>query len=220
MSPTLDLNGDPHIGMYARVFEDIAVVSPAMPEEFYKTLEDALDVELVTTTIQGSSIIGSLLCGNSRGMIASGLITGTELKALKEYRDVFLLESSMNAAGNVIIANDTFAAVHPEMEPEMVDEIGSFLGVPVIRLTFGGIKTVGMAGFATNRGILIHPRSSEHEIALLESITDLPVGLGSINMGSGLVGTGLLANSKGYVAGNMTSGFELGRIEDVFGFLE
>jgi len=220
MSPTLDLNGDPHIGMYARVLEDIAVVAPVMPEEFTRMLADTLDVELVETTIQGSGIIGSLLCGNSRGMIASGLITETERKVLEDYRDVFLLESSMNAAGNVIIANDTFAAVHPEMAPEVVDEIGSFLGVPVIRLTFGGVKTVGMSGFATNRGILIHPRSSEHEIALLESITDLPVGLGSVNMGSGLIGTGLLANSKGYVAGAMTSGFELGRIEEVFGFVE
>jgi translation initiation factor 6 len=34
------------------------------------------------------------------------------------------------------------------------------------------------------------------------------------------VGTGLLANSKGYVAGSVTTGFELGRIEEVFGFLE
>jgi translation initiation factor 6 len=39
-------------------------------------------------------------------------------------------------------------------------------------------------------------------------------------MGSGLVGTGLLANRNGYLAGTGTSGYELGRIEDIFGFLE
>ena len=39
-------------------------------------------------------------------------------------------------------------------------------------------------------------------------------------MGGALVGTGLLVNESGYIAGNATSGFELGRIEDVFGFLE
>ena len=48
----------------------------------------------------------------------------------------------------------------------------------------------------------------------------MPVGTGSINMGYGLIGTGLMANDTGYLAGNATSGFELGRIEDVFGFLE
>jgi translation initiation factor 6 len=77
-----------------------------------------------------------------------------------------------------------------------------------------------MAGCATNQGILVHPRANDTEIASLERVVDLPIGLGSINMGSGLVGAGLLANSKGYLAGSVTSGFELGRIEEVFGFLE
>jgi translation initiation factor 6 len=77
-----------------------------------------------------------------------------------------------------------------------------------------------MAGFATNRGILVHPRANDTEIASIERVVDLPVGLGSVNMGSGLVGTGLLANSKGYLAGSATTGIELGRIEEVLGFLE
>jgi translation initiation factor 6 len=126
----------------------------------------------------------------------------------------------MNAAGNVILANDYVAAVHPEMEIGVAEEIGSFLSVPVVRLSLGGIKTVGMAAYATNRGILVHPRANDSEIAALERVVDLPIGLGSVNMGTGLVGTGLLANSKGYVAGSVTTGFELGRIEEVFGFLE
>ena len=65
----------------------------------------------------------------------------------------------MNAAGNVILANDRFAAVHPEMEPDVLEEVRSHLGVEVTRLTLGGIKTVGMAGYATNRGVLVHARA-------------------------------------------------------------
>ncbi len=220
MSGTTDLAGDPNIGVYARVFEDVAVVYPTTPESFRSALRDALDVDLLVTSVQGSEIIGSLLTGNSRGFVVSGLISDEELAALEEYRDVYLLEGSMNAAGNVILANDYFAAVHPDMEVGVAEEIGSFLGVPVARISLGGIKTVGMAGFATNKGVLVHPRAGEAEIAALERVTDLPIGRGSINMGSGLVGTGLLANTKGYVAGTYTSGFELGRIEEVFGFLE
>jgi translation initiation factor 6 len=120
----------------------------------------------------------------------------------------------------VILANDYVAAIHPDMAIDVVEEIGSFLSVPVVRLSLGGIKTIGMAGCATNTGILVHPRANETEIAALERVVDLPIGIGSVNMGSGLIGTGLLANSKGYVAGSFTSGFELGRIEEVFGFLE
>ena len=133
---------------------------------------------------------------------------------------MLLLHESMNAAGNVIMANDTFAAVHPDMPTDMMHAIGEFLGVEVITLVLGGVKTVGMAGVATNKGVIVHPRATDQQIARLEAVAKVPVGTGSINMGSGLVGTGLLVNEKGYIAGNATSGFELGRIEDVFGFLE
>ena len=85
--------------------------------------------------------------------------------------------------------------------------------------TIGGLKTVGMAGVATNMGLLVHPRISEEEIAVLEKLFGLPVDVGTVNLGSPLVGSGVLANSKGYLAGIETSGPELGRIEDALGFL-
>lgn len=221
MQRTIAFAADPHIGVFARAFEEFAVVPPTAPDEFAAGVAEALDVEVVRTTIQGSSIIGSLLAGNSNGMVVSGLVTDDELAVLKEYGEVMTLGTSMNAAGNVILANDRFAAVHPEMPIEEAEAVGTFLGVPVRRLTFGGIKTVGMAAVATNKGVLIHPRSSDAEIArLAECAEGLQIGAGTVNMGGGLVGTGVLANSKGYLVGLETTGFEIGRIEEVFGFLE
>ena len=43
--------------------------------------------------------------------------------------------------------------------------------------------------------------------------------VGTVNLGSPLVGSGLLANSYGYLAGDETTGPELGRIEDALDFL-
>ena len=220
MERTITFAGDPNIGVFARVLGDIAIVPPESPEEFKTAVRDALQVKLVETTIQGSAIIGSLVAGNSRGIVVSGLATEEEIDLLAEYREVLLLNESMNAAGNVIMANDTFAAVHEDMPTDLAKAIGEFLEVEVIHLTLGGVKTVGMAGVATNKGVIVHPRATERQIAMLEEVAKVPVGTGSINMGGVLVGTGLLVNEKGYLAGNATSGFELGRIEDVFGFLE
>jgi translation initiation factor 6 len=220
MERTITFAGDPNIGVFARVLGDIAIVPPESPEEFKAAVRDALEVTLIETTIQGSSIIGSLVAGNSRGVVVSGLASEEEIGLLEEHREVLLLNESMNAAGNVIMANDTFAAVHEDMPTELSKAIGEFLGVEVIHLTLGGVKTVGMAGVATNKGVIVHPRATDRQIAVLEEIAKVPVGTGSINMGGALVGTGLLVNGKGYLAGNATSGFELGRIEDVFGFLE
>lgn len=220
MERTITFAGDPNIGVFARVVGDIVIIPPESPEEFKTAVAAALDAELVETTIQGSSIIGSLVAGNSRGLVVSGLATDEEVEILLEHREVLLLNECMNAAGNVIMANDSFVAVHPDMPAEMGTAIAEFLGVELISLTLGGIKTVGMAGVATNKGVIVHPRATEREISRLEEIAKFPVGTGTINMGSSLIGTGLLVNEKGYIAGNATSGFELGRIEDVFGFLE
>jgi len=220
MERTISFAGDPNIGVFARVVGDIAIVPPDSTVEFKTAVQEALRVELVETTIQGSTIIGSLVAGNSRGVVVSGLAAETEIGMLAEHREVLLLHETMNAAGNVIMANDTFAAVHPDMPESVAKAIGEFLGVTVIRLVLGGVKTVGMAGVATNKGVIVHPRATDAQIAQLEAVAKIPVGTGSINMGSGLVGTGLLVNENGYLAGNATSGFELGRIEDVFGFLE
>jgi translation initiation factor 6 len=68
--------------------------------------------------------------------------------------------------------------------------------------------------------VIVHPNATAQQIAQIEAVAKVPVGTGTINMGSGLIGTGLLVNDTGYIAGNATSGFELGRVEDVFGFLE
>jgi translation initiation factor 6 len=220
MERTITFAGDPNIGVFSRVVGDIVIIPPESPEEFKTALAAALDAKLVETTIQGSSIIGSLVAGNSRGLVVSGLATDDEVEILLEHREVLLLNECMNAAGNVIMANDTFVAVHPDMPQEMGKEIAEFLGVEMIYLTLGGVKTVGMAGVATNKGVIVHPRATAREISHLEEAAKVPVGTGTINMGSALIGTGLLVNEKGYIAGNATSGFELGRIEDVFGFLE
>ena len=131
-------------------------------------------MDLVETTVQGSAIIGSLVAGNSRGIVVSGLATEAEIAILEKHRKILLLKESMNAAGNVIMANDTFAAVHQDMPSELAHEIGEFLEVEVIHLTLGGVKTVGMAGVATNKGVIVHPRATPHQIARLEEVAKNP----------------------------------------------
>ena len=220
MVETIDIAGNEHIGVYCRVFDDVAFVPPYGPERFIQVVGEELSVPVVPTTIQGSSIIGSLLVGNNRGFIVSGMATPVEIAVLQEYRDVWLLERGMNAAGNIILANDDFAVIHPDMPERFAEEIAAFLEVPVLMMPIGGIPTVGMTAVATTRGILLPPRASHQEIETIEEYTDLPVGTGTVNMGTNLIGTGLIANNFGYVAGSATSGYELARIEDVFGFVE
>ena len=83
MTDTIDFAGNEHIGVYTRVFDDVAFVPPEAPEEYISAVGRELHVEVAETTIQGSSIVGSLLVGNSCGFVVSGLASALEIEFLK-----------------------------------------------------------------------------------------------------------------------------------------
>lgn len=212
--------GSSLLGVFARCTESLVLVPPEASERSVEMLSAGLDVEPVVTVIGCSSVLGSLICANSEGFVVTRYATDDEIRVLEEHGRVARLPGKITAAGNVILANDNAALVHPGLSDSACEVISDTLGVVVRRGTIGGLKTVGMTAVATNKGILAHPRISAEEINVLEDLFGLPVDVGTVNFGSPLVGSGLLANSRGYMAGLETTGPELGRIEDALGFLE
>jgi translation initiation factor 6 len=93
------------------------------------------------------------------------------------------------------------------------------LNVPVYRGTIASLKTVGMAAVVTNKGLLCHPKVLDGEKKQLGEIFDVNVMIGTVNHGSPVIGSGLVANTKGAIIGNLTTGVEMGRIEEALGFL-
>lgn len=215
----LRIAGSSLLGVFARCTEKIVLVPPEAGPEAVEAVEKGLRVAAVRAMIGGSSVLGSLISANSQGFVVTHHASDDELFRLSEHGRVARLPGKINAVGNVILANDNAALVHPGLSSRACEAVSETLGVEVVKGTVGGLKTVGMAAMATNKGLLVHPRASEEEIAILEDLFELPVDVGTINFGSPLVGSGLLANSHGYIAGDETSGPELGRIEDALGFL-
>jgi translation initiation factor 6 len=216
MIRTLSIDESPIIGAFSTCTEDIALVPSGTTQSICVALEDLLGVPVFQTLINGSIVVGSLCRGNSNGLLVARHATVRSADVIGV--PVHHVPSKLNAIGNIVLANDTAALVHPEMTDRALEIIAETLKVDVRRGTIGGIKTVGMAGVATNKGLLVHPRASAEELALLEELFELPVDIGTSNFGTQMVGSGLIANSKGYAAGSNTSGHELGRIEDALGF--
>ncbi len=216
MIRTLSIDESPIIGAFSTCTEDIALVPSGTTQGICVALEDLLGVPVFQTLINGSIVVGSLCRGNSNGLLVArhATVRNTDVIGVPVHH----VPSKLNAIGNIVLANDTAALVHPEMTDRALEIIAETLKVDVRRGTIGGIKTVGMAGVATNKGLLVHPRASAEELALLEELFELPVDIGTSNFGTQMVGSGLIANSKGYAAGSNTSGHELGRIEDALGF--
>jgi translation initiation factor 6 len=213
MPKLLAIKGVPLIGLYVRATEDFAVLG-VDDEKAKDYLREELDVDVVVTTVMGSELVGALVCGNSNGLVVNSRIGMKELEKLKSVSEVKTVDSNITCLGNVVCVNDRGAIVHPEVDEEIERVVAEFLNVDVARGTIGGVKTVGMSAVVTNRGGLLNPNASEWEIKKVEDVMRVEVGTGTVNFGVELVGTGLVANSRGYIAGKDTTGFELGLIEE------
>jgi len=215
----MDIYDTPMIGVFATCTENVVLVPTGTKPEICAILEDSLDARVIETLVNGSVVIGALSRGNSNGFLFS---YGTDAREMQELTGVKaeILPDRLNAVGNVILANDFAALVHPDLSDRAIETITSTLKVEVYRGTIAGIKNVGMAGTVTNKGLLVHPKVTSSEREILEQIFNLPVNIGTTNFGTQMLGSGLLANSKSYLAGSDTTGPELGRIEEALGFIE
>lgn len=207
------VNGNPLVGLYAKVSEDFAVVG-VNDSRLIDALKERLDVDVIVTKIAGSELVGAMLALNSRGAVVSNYVLSHELRELEKRLDVRVVDTPMTCFGNNLCINDKGGIVNPEMSGDIIEKISDFLEIKLIRGTIGGIKTVGMAAVVTNRGGLVNPNINEWEIKKLEEVTGVEVLTGTVNFGTDMVGSSLLANSKGYVVGKDTTGFELGVVEE------
>ncbi len=208
--------------MFAHATDEYLLVRPDLDEAQLDALTGELAVPAIETTIGGAGTVGALAVGNTHGIVVSSRITESERARLADAIDgeLVALPGGINAAGNVILANNTGAYVHPELSADAVDRIEQGLGVPVLQGSLADVRTVGTAGIATDRGVLCHPQTSDEELTRLADHLDVYADIGTVNYGGPLVGSGLIANTAGFVAGADTTGPELGRIEETLGYLE
>ena len=215
-------SGSSYVGVFARATDDCLLLRPDIETELVDRCAEALDVPAVETTIGGSGTVGALAAGNENGLLVSSRVKDRERKRIAEATDLPVVElpGRINAAGNIVLANDTGAYVHPDLSRKAIKAVKDALEVPVERGTLADVETVGTAAVATNKGVLAHPEATDRELDALEDLMGVPADIGTINYGGPLVGSGLVANDSGYIAGQETTGPELGRIEDALGYID
>jgi translation initiation factor eIF-6, putative len=213
-------SGSSYVGVFARATDSCLLVRSDIDADLQEACGSELGVPAVSTTVGGSGTVGSLAAGNENGLLVSNRVTDRERDHIAETAGLSVVElpGRINAAGNVVLANDTGAYVHPDLTREAVQAVEEALEVPVRRGAIAGVHTVGTAAVATNRGVLCHPKTSDETLDELEALLDVPADIGTINYGAPLVGSGLLANDTGYIVGESTTGPELGRIDAALGY--
>jgi len=219
MLQLLDFNENPNVGIYCRTNDSIVFLQQSLPKKTKRLVGEVLDVKVVELCIADSTIIGSLLTCNSHGAIVTAFTNKeTFLTIEQQGLRVFPIKDIINAAGNDILANDYGAIVHPELKATTIKQISNILGVPVQKGTIASLGTVGMAAVVTNKGCLCHPKTTDEEMQQLKKVFDVDVMIGTVNHGFPMIGSGLVANTKGAIIGNITTGIEMGRIEEALGF--
>jgi len=214
--------GSSYVGVFGIGTDAFVVLRPDLEPEIVESVSEEFDVPVVETTVNGSDTVGALLTANTNGIVVSERATDRERERLESETGlpVASLPGRINAAGNVVLANDHGAYLHPELPEAATDVVEETLDVPAESGKIGGVNTVGSAAVATNRGALCHPQATDAELDAVESALSVPADVGTINYGGHRVGSGLIATGNGYLVGEDTTGPELGRIEDALGYIE
>ncbi|MFH0835776.1 MAG: translation initiation factor IF-6 [Candidatus Micrarchaeota archaeon] len=211
------LERNPFIGLFLRASDSVVLCTKNAPSKVKTLAEETLGAPLTELFLAESSLIGIFSVLNSTGCIVTSEAEHKEVQALKKTGlNVLKLKSSF-APGNNILVNDTAALVSPLMSKEEAAEIADALGVEVHRQQFAGLKTVGSANIVTNNGLLAFNETSEIELKQLEKWFGVRSGVGTANMGVVYNSLSIVANKKGALVGDLTSGFELQRIFEALG---
>ena len=134
-----------------------------------------------------------------------------ELSYLKKATglNVQVLDVKMTALGNMMCVNDKGGVVSPKIPKEAVKTIQDTLGIEIIQKKIAGYHQVGAMAYANNHGGIIHPETDDEDIKAISDILKVKIEPATINSGIPYVASGILANNKSIVVGNLTNGPEI-----------
>jgi translation initiation factor 6 len=216
---TGDILGHSQVGVYLSVVGNNLFYPASLDKPIIEEISQVFDIEMNPLLIGGSALIGSLICGNSKGIAVADIATEEDLDTLSSYGEVVILESGVNAAGNLLECNDYGAVVSKSIPNPGVELIGEILGVKTARVRVAGQDTVGSLLVANNKGILAHPDITSYEVGEIEKTLDVPVMVGTVCFGSPYVGAGCVTSETNALVGSGSTGPELNRIEDALGLI-
>lgn len=212
--------GNPWIGMFIKSNDEFTMLPVDSMKKIEDAVQDALKTEIIRTAVAGSNLLGVYLSMNSNGIVVPTVTEKRELEAIvKSGLNTYVSKERHNANGNNIVANDKGGIVNPHLSKKEVKKMEDALGVELIPMSIAGYSTVGSCCVATNEGFLCHFKATPDEMESLKDALKVTGSKGTVNTGTGFVSYGVVVNKNGYIAGENTTAFELGRVEEALGLI-
>ena len=213
--------GNPFVGISVVCGERFSLLGIPCSPKLEAACSSALGVEVKRAAIDGSGLLGIFCAMNSNGIVIPASASKGERAVLKKLGlNVYAIKGRFSACGNNVAVNDKGAIANPNLPRAEVKEIAECLGVEVVQMRIAGYETVGAMCIATNKGFLAHAKASDEEFAALEGALKVRGSAGTLNTGIPFVRLCGFANSKGYVVGESTTGFEMGRLDEGLAFID
>ena len=210
------------IGVFSLLTNSYCLVGLGSSENFYADFEAELanHIPVVHSTIASTKIVGSMMAGNKNGLLVPSIITDGELQHLRnslpDTVKIRKIDDRISALGNCISCNDYVALVHPEFDKESEELIADILGVEVFKTTVAGNALVGTYSVFNNMGGIVHPATTMEEFEELANLMQVQIGAATINRGSELLGSGVVANDWIAFCGAECTSAEIDNIEKIF----
>lgn len=213
--------GNPWIGMFIKTNDKITMLPVDSMKKLDAVVEANLKTDIVKVSIADSNLLGIYLAMNSNGVILPNVAHEEEAAAIRKCGlNVHTSSEKNNAHGNNIAVNDKGGIVNPHLKKKEVKAMEDALGVELVSATAGSHTTVGSSCLTTNSGFLAHYKTTDDEMEVLKDALKVHGSKGTVNTGTGFVSYGIVVNKNGYIAGEQTTAFELGRLEEALGLIK
>jgi translation initiation factor 6 len=208
---------NPNVGLFSLATNAFAIFPANVPRHKLTKFKECLSVEAIRINVSHSTLNGALVVANSKGIALPHIASGEDIEVLKrqlEDIEVQVVNCKQTSLGNLVLANDRGALVCSDLSLQAIEIIESVLDVEVEHGTIADLPIVGSLAVATNKGAIADPSLKEHEKELLEDLLKVEVRTGTVNDGVPFVKSGLVANDRGAIVGDLTTGFEVAVISE------
>ncbi len=209
----MKLLGSSYVGLFSIANDSICFVPSSAEEKAIKTIEECLDVKAIKTTIYDSSLLAVFAKMNNKEIILPSYAMKREIELIEKEIKVKIINTEQ-ALGNLMELNDTGAVISNTLKKSAVEQIKKETKLNILQTNLAKTDAVGSSLILTNKAFLVSPNAEKEEIKNIEETLHIRGGSSTANTGDSFIRNSVLANTKGAVAGDLTTGFELTRIDE------
>lgn len=204
--------GSNYIGLFSITNDDLCFVPNNIDNKTEKIIQKTLDVKTIKTSIYDSSLLAVFARMNNKEIFLPSFVTSKELNKIEKEIKVRIINTEQ-AIGNLIELNDNALLVSKTIQKNTLTQLEK-TNLKILQTNIAKTDAIGSTILITNKAFLISTNATTEEIKKIQEILNIKGGSSTANTGDPLIRNSVMANTKGILVGEQTTGHEMNRIEE------